>query len=144
VADLNRRGAEAAERTQPAGESVAELVQRASRQTAELVRQEFQLARAELKDKGRRVGRGAGIAGAGGLIAFYGGASLVAAAVFALATTVEPWLAALIVGVALVAIGGLLAVLGRREAVEALPPTPEQATASAHDDLEHIKESARR
>jgi hypothetical protein len=30
------------------------------------------------------------------------------------------------------------------ETVEALPPTPEEATASTQDDVQHIKERARR
>jgi membrane protein len=125
-------------------ESVSDLVQRASRQTAELVRQELRPAQAELRGKGRRIGVGAGLVGSGGLIAFYGGAALVAAAVLGLATALDPWLAALIVGVALVVIGGILAIVGRKETVEAMPPTPEQAVASVQDDLQHIKESTGR
>jgi uncharacterized membrane protein YqjE len=125
-------------------ESVSELVQRASRQTAELVRQELRLAQVELKDKGRRIGRGAGLIGSGGLIAFYGGAALVAAAVFGIATALEPWLAALIVGIVLVVIGAILALIGRKKTVEAMPPTPEQTMASVQDDLHHIKESTGR
>jgi uncharacterized membrane protein YqjE len=121
-------------------ESVSELVQRASRQTADLIRQEIQLAQVELKEKGRRIGVGAGMMGAGGLVAVYGGATLVAAAVVGLATALEWWLAALIGGVTLVVIGGILALMGRREAVEALPPTPEHAMASVRDDVQHIKE----
>jgi hypothetical protein len=125
-------------------ESVAELVKRASQQTAELIRQEMRLARWELKDKGRRIGMGAGLVGTGGLVAFYGGAALVAAAVLGLATALEPWLAAIIVGAALVVIGGVLAAVGRKEAIDAMPPTPAETTASVHDDLEHIKERTRR
>ena len=77
-------------------ESVAELVKRAASQTAELVRKEIQLGQVELKDKGRRAGKGIGLLGAAGLIAFYGGGALIAAAVLGLAAAVEPWLSALI------------------------------------------------
>src|ERR687897_805055 len=48
------------------------------------------------------------------------------------------------IGAALVVIGGILALVGRRKAAEGLPPTPEQAMASMHDDLQHIKEKAGR
>jgi hypothetical protein len=137
MADVSDPGGE---RGDLGDESVSELVQRASRQTADLIRQEIRLAQVELKDKGRRIGVGAGIVGAGGLVAFYGGATLVAAAVLGLATALEWWLAALIVGVTLVVVGGILALVGRREAVEALPPTPEQTMASVRDDVQHIKE----
>jgi membrane protein len=125
-------------------ESVGELVQRASRQTAELIRQEIRLAQVELKDKGQRIGLGAGLVGAGALVAFYGGATLVGAAVLGLATALEPRLAALIVGTTLAVIGGILALVGRGKAAEALPPTPEEAMTSVHDDLQHIKEQAHR
>ena len=141
MAGVNHPGGE---RTDFGDESVSELVQRASRQTADLIRQELRLAQTELKEKGRRIGMGAGLVGAGGLVAFYGGAALVGAAVLGVATALEPWLAALIVGAALVVIGGILALVGRRKAAEGLPPTPEQAMASMHDDLQHIKEKAGR
>ena len=141
MVDANQPGRE---RTNLRDESVGELVQRASQQTAELIRQEFRLAQLELKDKGRKIGIGAGLLGAAGLVAFYGGATLVGALVLGLATALEPWLAALVVGVALVAIGGILGLMGRREALEALPPMPEQAAASTQEDLRHIKESTGR
>jgi uncharacterized membrane protein YqjE len=141
VSDVDHPGGD---RADLGDESVGELVQRASRQTAELIRQEIRLAQVELKDKGQRIGLGAGLVGAGALIAFYGGATLVGAAVLGLATALEPWLAALVVGTTLAVIGGILALLGRRKAAEALPPTPEEAMTSVHDDLQHIKEQARR
>ena len=141
MSDVNHPGGE---RADLGDESVGELVQRASRQTAELIRQEIRLAQVELKDKGQRIGLGAGLVGAGGLVAFYGGATLVGAAVLGLATALEPWLAALIVGTTLAVIGGILALVGRRKAAEALPPTPEEAMTSVHDDFQHIKEQARR
>jgi hypothetical protein len=141
VSDVNHPGGE---RADLGDESVSELVQRASRQTAELIRQEIRLAQVELKDKGQRIGLGAGLVGAGALVAFYGGAALVAAAVLGVATALEPWLAALVVGATLAGVGGILALVGRRKASEALPPTPEEAMTSVHDDLEHIKEQARR
>jgi uncharacterized membrane protein YqjE len=141
VSDVNDPGGE---RGDPGDESVGELVQRASRQTAELVRHEIRLAQVELKDKGQRIGMGAGLVGAGALVTFYGGATLVGAAVLGLATALEPWLAALIVGTTLAVIGGILALVGQRKATEALPPTPEAAMTSVHDDLQHIKEQAHR
>ena len=125
-------------------ESVAELVKRAASQTAELVRKEIQLGQVELKDKGRRAGKGVGLLGAAGLIGFYGGAALVAAAVLGLAEAVEPWLSALIIGIALLAIAAIVGLIGRKTTTDALPPKPEQAMASVHDDLEHLKEQTSR
>ena len=106
-------------------ESVAELVKRAASQTAELVRKEFQLGQVELKDKGRRAGKGVGLLGAAAVVALYGGGALVAAAVLGLATAVEPWLSALIIGIALLVVAGIVGLVGKKATTDALPPTPE-------------------
>ena len=121
-------------------QSVGELLQRMSRQTAELVRQELRLAQVELQEKGKRAGLGAGLFGSAGLVALYGLAALVAAVIMAIATALEPWLAGLIVALALLATAGILALGGRRQVRAATPPKPEQAIESAEDDIRHIKE----
>jgi uncharacterized membrane protein YqjE len=124
--------------------SVGELVQRASRQAAELVRQELRLAQAELAEKGKRAGVGAGLVGAGGLVALYGLATLIAAVVMLLATQIEPWLAALIIAVVLIAIAAVLGVIGKRQAEQAMPPVPEEARESVEEDVDYLKERAQR
>jgi uncharacterized membrane protein YqjE len=125
-------------------ESVAELVKRAATQTAELVRKEIQLGQVELKDKGRRAGKGVGLLGAAGVVAFYGGGVLIAAAVLGLAEAVEPWLSALIIAIALLVIAAIVGLVGRKTTTDALPPKPEQTMASVHDDVEHLKEQTSR
>src|SRR5215218_7439751 len=92
--------------------SVGELVGQLSEQTSTLIRQEMRLARAELQEKGKRVGVGAGMFGGAGVVALYGVGALIAAAIMLIGTAVEPWLAALIVGVVLLAVAGLVALLG--------------------------------
>jgi len=123
---------------------VGDLVQRLSQQTATLVRDEMRLAQAELQEKGKRAGVGAGMFGGAGLVALYGVGALTAAAILLIGTAVEPWLAAVIVGVALLAIGGLLALMGKKQVEQATPPKPERAIESVQKDVEHVKESARR
>ena len=125
-------------------ESVAELVKRAASQTAELVRKEMQLGQLELKDKGRRAGKGVGLLGAAGVVAFYGGGALVASAVLGLAEAVDPWLAALIVAVVLLVIAAIVGLVGKKKTSEALPPKPEHAMASVHDDIAYVKEQTSR
>lgn len=124
--------------------SVGDLVERLSQQTATLVRDEMRLAQAELQEKGKRAGVGAGMFGGAGLVALYGVGALMAAAILLIGTAVEPWLAAVIVGVALLAIGALLAVTGKKQVEQATPPKPERAIESVQKDVEHVKESARR
>jgi uncharacterized membrane protein YqjE len=124
--------------------SVGDLVQRLSQQTATLVRQEMRLAQVELQEKGKRAGIGAGMFGGAGLVALYGVGAVVAAVVMLLATAIEPWISALIVGVVLLAAAGVLALLGRRQVDQATPPKPERAIESVQDDLEYVKERAQR
>jgi uncharacterized membrane protein YqjE len=124
--------------------SVGDLVQRLSQQTATLVRQEMRLAQVELQEKGKRAGIGAGMFGGAGLVALYGVGAVIAAVIMLLATAIEPWISALIVGVVLLAAAGVLALLGRRQVDRATPPKPERAIESVQDDVEYVKERAQR
>jgi uncharacterized membrane protein YqjE len=119
--------------------STGELVQRLSTQLSDLVRGELALARAELTEKGKRAGTGVGLAGAGGVLATYGGAALVAAVVAALALVLPVWAAALITGAVLLAVAGLLALMGKKQIDKATPMVPEQATAGVRRDVETVK-----
>jgi uncharacterized membrane protein YqjE len=124
--------------------SVGDLVQQLSQQTAALVRQEMRLAQVELQEKGKRAGIGAGMFGGAGLVALYGVGAVIAAVIMLVATAIEPWVSALIVGVVLLATAGIVALLGRRQVEQATPPKPERAMESVRDDVEHVKERVRR
>ena len=123
---------------------VGDLLQQLSAQTATLVRQELKLAQLELQQKGKRAGLGAGMFGGAGLVALYGVGTLVAAIILLLATALDAWLAALIVAVVLLAVGGVLALTGKKQVEKATPPLPEQAMDSVQRDVEVVKESAQR
>jgi tetrahydromethanopterin S-methyltransferase subunit C len=122
------------------GASTGELVAQASRQISDLVRQELTLAKTELVDKGKHFGLGTGLFGGAGVFAVYGGAVLLAAAVAALSLVWPVWLAALVIGVALLVIAGILALTGRKQLRRAVPPMPEQAAASVKSDVHEIKD----
>lgn len=124
--------------------SVSELVQRLSQQTSTLIRQEMRLAQAELTAKGKHAGKGAGMFGGAGLVALYGVGALVAAAIIGLGTTIEPWLAAVIVGAVLLAVAGLVALAGKKQVDQAGPAKPEQAIESVQLDVDTVKARARR
>ena len=123
--------------------SVGELVQELSQQTSTLIRQEMRLAQAELTEKGRHAGKGAGMFGGAGAVALYGVGALIAAAIIGLGTALEPWLAAVIVGVVLLAVAAVLALTGKREVDRAGPPKPEQTIESVQQDVETVKARAR-
>lgn len=126
------------------GMPTGELVNRLAAQVSDLVRGELELARTELTAKGKRVGVGAGLAGAGGVVALYGVAVLIAAAVAALALVWPVWLAALVVGVVVLVVAGALALAGRSQLRQGTPPTPEHAVESVRDDVETVKKAVRR
>jgi uncharacterized membrane protein YqjE len=123
---------------------VGELLQQLSAQTATLVRQELKLAQLELQQKGKRAGLGAGMFGGAGVVALYGVGALIAAIILLLATALDAWLAALIVAVVLLAVGGVLALTGKKQVEKAVPPLPEQALDSVQRDVEVVKQSAQR
>jgi uncharacterized membrane protein YqjE len=122
------------------GRSISELLEQLSTQTQTLVRDEIRLAMLELQDKGKRAGIGAGLVGGSGLVALFGVGALIAAAILALATAVDAWLAALIVAAALLGLAGILALTGKKEIQQAIPPVPEQAIESTKHDVEAVKE----
>jgi membrane protein len=125
-------------------QSLGELVQQLSHQTATLVRQELRLATVELQEKGKRAGIGAGMFGGAGVVALYGVGALVAAAVIGIGTLLEPWLAAVIVGVVLLAVAGILALSAKKQVNRATPPLPERALESTRRDVEEVKRARAR
>ena len=124
--------------------SIGQLVQRLSQQTAALVRQEMQLAQAELKEKGKRAGIGAGLFGAAGVVALAALGALVAALILAIGELVAMWISAFIVTGTLAVTAGVMALMGKKQVAEATPPKPEAAIESVQADVAEIKERARR
>ena len=124
--------------------TVAELVKQLSEQTTRLARQEVELAKVELTEKGKRAGLGAGMFGGAGVAALYGMGALIATAILALSQAMDGWLAALIVTVVLFAVAGALALLGRSKVQEATPPVPEQAIETTKADVGTAKARAQK
>ena len=123
--------------------SVGELVTDLTDEVKRLVRDEMRLAAFELRRKGKKMGAGAGLFGAAGLFALFGGGALVAAAVLALALVVPGWLAALLVAVALFLVAGIAALVGKKEVTQAVPPVPEEAIAGVRGDVDTVKQGVR-
>jgi hypothetical protein len=125
-------------------DSVGELVREASEDVSRLVRQELLLAQAEMRQKGKRFGRGGSLYGGAAVVGFLALAALVAGAVTALALVLPLWGSALIVGGVLLAVATLLALMGRKEIGRATPPAPQQAIDGVKTDVAEIKERAHR
>ncbi|HWD06813.1 MAG TPA: phage holin family protein [Amycolatopsis sp.] len=130
-------------RTPARDKSTAELAGDLSDEVKRLVRDEFRLAVAELRGKGKRLGFGVGLFGAAGMLAFFGVAVLIAAAVLALALVLPGWLAAVLVGAALLLVAGIGALAGKKTTARATPPVPEEAMAGVREDVDTIRREVR-
>ena len=122
-------------REQPVGELFKQL----STEISTLVRQELKLAQAEMTQKGKRAGTGAGMFGGAGIVALLALMTFTACVVAALATGMDVWLAALIVTVVYGALAAGLALLGKNKVAEATPPVPEQTVESVKEDVQWAK-----
>ncbi|WP_373304288.1 phage holin family protein [Streptomyces griseomycini] len=123
---------------------MSELVQRASQQLTELVRGELRLAQAEMKQKGKRYGKGGGLFGGAGVVGFLMAQALVASVIAALAVALPVWAAGLIVTAVLGVIAAVMVMSGKKQVDRASPLTPEQTVENVKADVAEIKESAHR
>ena len=117
------------------GELFAELAQ----ETSTLVHQEVELAKTEMTQKVTRLGKDAGVIGAGGAIAYAGFLALIAALILGLGQFIPVWLSALIVGLVVVVIGYMLIQQGL-SALKRVDITPRETIGSLKEDREWAKE----
>ncbi|MBV9089319.1 MAG: phage holin family protein [Mycobacteriaceae bacterium] len=120
--------------------SIGELMTQLSSQTSRLVRDEMRLAQKEFQESAKRAGIGAGLLSGAGLIAVFGLASFIAAAIAALSLVLPVWAAALIAGAALFVAAGVAALVSRREMQQITPAAP-QTVASVKDDIREVKDA---
>jgi MFS family permease len=122
--------------------SLSDLARQLSMQTTELVRHEVELAKAELRDKGKRAGVGAGMFGGAGALGVYALGALTAAIIAGIAEALPVWASALIVAALYGAIAGILALRGKNKVQQATPPLPEQTVQSVKEDVRYTKQRA--
>jgi uncharacterized membrane protein YqjE len=116
-----------------------ELLRQLSEETTRLVHQEIELAKAELTQKGKQAGMGAGLFGGAGAIGFLALAALTTCFILALDAAMPAWLAALIVAAVYGVIAAVLAMQGRNKIKQAVPPVPEQTIETVKEDVEWAK-----
>jgi len=125
-------------RDRPIGEVTTAL----TRDLSLLVRQELELAKAEMAEKGRVAALGLGMIGGASLVALMAAGALTACAVLVLALFLPAWLSALLVAAALGATAYLLAMRGRTEIRKAGNLIPEQTIETIEEDVEWAKARA--
>jgi Putative Actinobacterial Holin-X, holin superfamily III len=117
---------------------IGELVKDLASQTGTLVRQEIKLAQAEVTQKGKLAGKGAGMLAGAGVAALLGLGALTAMLIAALGGLMPVWLAALIVTVLWLAIAAGLAIAGRNALRDVTPPVP-QTVETVKEDIQWAK-----
>ncbi|MDO5724286.1 MAG: phage holin family protein [Flaviflexus sp.] len=95
--------------------SIGELVAGVTERFSRLIRDELALAQLQAKQKVTKLGMGAGLLAAAGVLALYALGILLLAAVWGIAEALPLWLSALIVGVVLLIICAILALLGKKK-----------------------------
>jgi uncharacterized membrane protein YqjE len=124
-------------------EPLSDVVKRVSDEATTLMRQEIQLAKAEMTAKAKEAGVGAGMFGGAGYTLHLASLGLMLCLIFALATAMPAWLAALVVTVVFVAVAGALALAGKKRIQKAGPPIPEATIESVKQTIETVKEEAK-
>jgi len=120
-------------------QSTGDLVKQLSQQVTTLVRQEVELAKAEMGEKGKKAGVGLGMFGGAGVAGLLALGSLTAFVILALDGAIPNWTAALIVTAIWAAVAGVLALQGRDKVKEVGKPVPEKTAESVKEDVEWLK-----
>jgi methylase of polypeptide subunit release factors len=123
--------------------SLPELLKELSQETTQLVHQELELAKAELQQKGKQAGAGAGMFGGAGALGLAALGALTACFILALDLIMPAWLAALIVAVVYGIIAFVLVKQGQAKLKQATPPVPEQTIETVKEDVEWAKTQMR-
>jgi Putative Actinobacterial Holin-X, holin superfamily III len=104
-----------------------------------IIRGEIESAKAELIAKLKQAGIGLGFLVGAAVFGFILLEVLIAAAVLATATVFPAWLAALLVGAALLVVTAVLALIGVRMLRRGVPPVPKETIASVKSDINAVK-----
>jgi len=115
------------------------LVRQLPGQVSRLIRDEIRATQMELTEKLKAAGIGVGLLAGGAVVALFAFGALIAAAILGLAEVLAPWLSALIVGVALLLVAGVLALLGRNRLKTGMPPLPQDSIESVKADIRTVK-----
>lgn len=123
--------------------SLKELFSKLAQETGTLVRKEVALAKVELTEKVKIAGRDAALVAGGGSIAVLGVMALMGALILAIGTLIPLWASALLVGLMVAILGGVLVALGIR-AFKGLDPAPRQTLETLEEDKRWLKEQVSR
>lgn len=120
-----------------------QLVKDLSQQITTLARQEIELAKAEMVEKGRKAGLGAGMLAGAAVAGLVGLGAFTAFLVLALAEAMPAWLAALLVTALWAGVAVVLAWQAKAKLEEMGKPVPEKTIESVKEDIEWLRDQTR-
>ena len=120
-----------------------ELLKQLSQETTKLLKKEIELAKAEVRESGKKAGLGAGMFGAAGVAGLLAlGAFTAFLILLVVQLGVDAWVSALIVTLVYGVIAAMLALRGKGKIQEATPPAP-QTVETVKEDVEWAKHPTR-
>ena len=123
--------------------STGELVKQLTQQTSTLVRQEVDLAKAELSQKAKAGGAAAGMFGGAAFAGLLAAGTFTAFLILVLAEAMPAWVAALVITLVYAGAAAALVTQGRKRVKEMAPPVPEQTIETVKEDVEWAKSQMR-
>ena len=138
MADPGAPGGTAADVGDPRERGIGELVKDLASQTSTLVRQEIQLAQAEVTQKGKLAGKGAGLLAGAAVFGLLALIALTAALITLLDRAMDTWIAAVIVMALWAIVALVLAKAGQKSLQQATPPAP-QTVETVKEDIRWAK-----
>jgi uncharacterized membrane protein YqjE len=122
--------------------TIAGLLQEIVSNIQNIIRSEVRLAKAEIREDATSMARAAGMLVAGAVLGIYALGILLLFVVYALRGPLPDWAAALIVGIAVAAIAGILVMVGLKK-IKSVNPAPEQTIDSIKEDVQWVKQQTR-
>lgn len=119
--------------------SLGDVAKQLTKDVSTLVRQEVELAKAELAEKGKQIGVGGAMFGGAAVAGWMALGALTACLILLLALAMPAWVAAIIVAAIWGAVAGVLALRGRDRIKQGTPPVPEQTIESVKEDVQWLK-----
>lgn len=122
--------------------SIAELLSDIVGNIQNIIRSEVRLAKTEITEEATAAGKAAGILAAGVVLALYAVGFLLLCLVYALRGPLPDWAAALVVGLAVAGVAGLLVMVGVQR-IKNVDPKPEQTIDTIKEDVQWVKQQTR-
>jgi uncharacterized membrane protein YqjE len=118
--------------------TMPEIVQNIVGNVQEIIRSEVRLAKTEIKEEGLKAGKAATFLIIGGVLSLYAVGFILLTLVYALASVVAAWTAALIVAVGVAVVAGIFLSTGTKR-LSHVNPKPQKAIESMKENVQWAK-----